>query len=293
MAKPQLMMGDIAIRRILSQVTKALSCSRPPLTAPSSCPFRQHTASQAAPASSVAVPSPDIMSSPETNSSTPTAMHDLSHGPSRGTGSGLGADTLSNISPAPTVLSPQHTSHSPSSFTSKDSGTISGATTNFYTSAASPTSVTENSCPASERQPTCPHASAARPKQQGEAASSESSFSSPRPRPESPSTKPRGSVQQIRPFTDLPCPPGWPIIGSFLDYFKEENRGQMHELMRQHAPGQNKQTRHPIRILEKLSNLLIILRVHSSLSPTLCFATPVHEGGKSLFRVQDGDTGMH
>ncbi|KAI8746495.1 1,25-dihydroxyvitamin D(3) 24-hydroxylase, mitochondrial-like isoform X2 [Biomphalaria glabrata] len=36
----------------------------------------------------------------------------------------------------------------------------------------------------------------------------------------------------IKPFTDLPGPKGWPILGSFPDYFKKENQGQMHELMR-------------------------------------------------------------
>ncbi|KAK6983526.1 1 25-dihydroxyvitamin D(3) 24-hydroxylase mitochondrial, partial [Biomphalaria glabrata] len=35
----------------------------------------------------------------------------------------------------------------------------------------------------------------------------------------------------IKPFTDLPGPKGWPILGSFPDYFKKENQGQMHELM--------------------------------------------------------------
>ena len=30
---------------------------------------------------------------------------------------------------------------------------------------------------------------------------------------------------------DLPGPKGWPILGSFPDYFKKENQGQMHEMM--------------------------------------------------------------
>ncbi|BFZ19731.1 hypothetical protein BsWGS_22770 [Bradybaena similaris] len=36
----------------------------------------------------------------------------------------------------------------------------------------------------------------------------------------------------LKPFTDLPGPRGWPIFGSFPEYFKKENRGQMHEMMR-------------------------------------------------------------
>ncbi|CAL1540101.1 unnamed protein product, partial [Lymnaea stagnalis] len=35
----------------------------------------------------------------------------------------------------------------------------------------------------------------------------------------------------IKPFGDLPGPKGWPIFGSFPEYFKKENQGQMHELM--------------------------------------------------------------
>jgi len=29
-------------------------------------------------------------------------------------------------------------------------------------------------------------------------------------------------------MTELDGPPGWPIIGNFLTYLKQKNRGQMH-----------------------------------------------------------------
>ncbi|XP_059143734.1 cytochrome P450 27C1-like isoform X2 [Physella acuta] len=40
------------------------------------------------------------------------------------------------------------------------------------------------------------------------------------------------STADLKPFMDLPGPKGWPILGSFPEYFKKENQGQMHELMR-------------------------------------------------------------
>ncbi|KAK3735737.1 hypothetical protein RRG08_024532 [Elysia crispata] len=215
-------MGDIAIRRILSHVTKALSCSRPSLATVTSCPLRHHTAAQIAPVSTVTVPSPEAMSSSETDSSASTATHGL-------TDAEDSSREETPISPAPSVLSSQPMPSSSPTFTPpKDSS----SNTNRYNSnsnSAKPVSV--SSCPVTERQSMCPHASAARAKELGEAATSVNSFSTHAAEAASPTAPKVGAVEHIRPFSDLPCPPGWPIIGSFLDYFKRENRGQMHELM--------------------------------------------------------------
>ena len=48
-----------------------------------------------------------------------------------------------------------------------------------------------------------------------------------------PATKTSGrrrecNTSEARPMTELDGPPGWPIIGNFLTYLKQKNRGQMH-----------------------------------------------------------------
>ncbi|BFZ13466.1 hypothetical protein BsWGS_16504 [Bradybaena similaris] len=47
-----------------------------------------------------------------------------------------------------------------------------------------------------------------------------------------PDTATSSSGPHLKSFMQLPGPKGWPIVGSFPEYFKKENQGQMHEMMR-------------------------------------------------------------
>ena len=229
------MMGDIAIRRVLSHVTKALSCPRSPVVTAPSCPLRHHS-----PASSLAVPAPDTMaSSSETDSPSSTtagSLHSLTRSASRRDGDELGANPLSPISSAPSVSSSQQSPSSLPMFPLTDSTATPGAKANSYTSASpeeAPNSADASPRSAADRQSACPFASAAKAKELGATAKSSNLLSSQAPEvaTQPSSSKSSIGVEQIRPFNDLPCPPGWPILGSFVDYFKKENKGQMHELM--------------------------------------------------------------
>ncbi|GFO02731.1 1,25-dihydroxyvitamin D(3) 24-hydroxylase, mitochondrial [Plakobranchus ocellatus] len=234
-------MGDIALRRVLSHVTKVLTCSRPPTVA-ASPPCQQTITPQAASASTAAAPSPMATSSDPAATSS-TSVQDMARR-SRGDGDGLGYTIQSST---PTLLSePNVTQSSSQMFTSSDSS-------------ASPQEATQNSLdtpsfyggmntkhlPSNRQSATvasCPFASSrSNAEPSGGAATTtlnsttSATVASPTISPGSESTNSNTlstDVNHIRPFSDLPCPPGWPILGSFIDYFKRENRGQMHELMR-------------------------------------------------------------